>query len=76
LLRDVICGHLPPDLIAFADELLAREAAEARELARTLEGEGEAQAEGEVREEGDAQPSAEQMLGDAGQAEEVLDLYI
>jgi hypothetical protein len=25
LLRDVICGHLAPDLAAFADELLARE---------------------------------------------------
>jgi hypothetical protein len=78
LLRDVICGHLPPDLIAFADELLVREAAEASELAQTLEGEneGESVGEGEMREEDDAQPSAEQMLGDAGQAEEILDLYI
>ena len=28
LLRDVICGHLPPDLTALADELLAQEEAE------------------------------------------------
>jgi hypothetical protein len=27
LLRDVICGHLEPDLVALADELLAEAAA-------------------------------------------------
>jgi hypothetical protein len=48
LLRDVICGHLSPDLAALADEiLLAPE-----------------------------QQSGEQMLGDAGQSEEILDLLL
>jgi hypothetical protein len=48
LLRDVICGHLSPDLAALADEIL-------------LEPEHE---------------SGEQMLGDLGQPEEILDLLI
>ena len=48
LLRDVICGHLAPDLATLADEiLLAPE-----------------------------QESGEQMRGDAGEAEEILDLLI
>ena len=48
LLRDVICGHLDPNLAAVADEImLAPE-----------------------------EPSGEQMLGDAGQAEQILDVLI
>ncbi|HWX96474.1 MAG TPA: hypothetical protein VNZ01_06440 [Solirubrobacteraceae bacterium] len=48
LLRDVICGHLSPDLVALADELLLE----------------------------DEQPSGEELLGDAGESEEILDLLV
>jgi hypothetical protein len=48
LLRDVICGHLAPDLAVLADEILLA----------------------------DEQPSGEEMLGDLGQAEEILDVFI
>jgi hypothetical protein len=48
LLRDVICGHLTPELAALADEILLA----------------------------DEEPSGEEMLGDLGQAEEVLDVFI
>jgi hypothetical protein len=49
LLRDVICGHLAPDLAGLADEILL-----------------------EPEDDG----SGEQMLGDAGEPEEILDLLI
>jgi hypothetical protein len=48
LLRDVICGHLSPDLVALADELLLE----------------------------DEEPSGEELLGDAGEPEEILDLLV
>ena len=48
LLRDVICGHLPPDLAALADELLIAPEPE----------------------------SGEEMVGDAAESEEILDLII
>jgi hypothetical protein len=48
LLRDVICGHLSPDLVGLADELL-------------LEAD---------------EPSGEELLGDAGESEEILDLLV
>ena len=48
LLRDVICGHLPSDLVALADEILLSP----------------------------QEASAEEMLGDSSEAEEVLDLLI
>ncbi|HYM54091.1 MAG TPA: hypothetical protein VES97_01910 [Solirubrobacteraceae bacterium] len=48
LLRDVICGHLTPELAALADEIL---------LAPTEE-------------------SGEEVLGDLGQPEEILDVFI
>jgi hypothetical protein len=48
LLRDVICGHLSPDLAMVADEILL----------------------------GDDDQSGEEMLGDPGQSEEILDLLI
>ncbi len=57
LLRDVICGHLAPDLVGLADELLL---ADEQPLA------GPAAAE----------PSAEELLGDPGEAQEILDLFI
>jgi hypothetical protein len=48
LLRDVICGHLNPDLVGLADELLLEDDA----------------------------PSGEELLGDAGEPEEILDLLV
>jgi hypothetical protein len=48
LLRDVICGHLTPDLAALADEILLAE----------------------------EEPSGEEVLGDLGQAEEILDVLV
>ena len=48
LLRDVICGHLSPDLVGLADELLLE----------------------------DDEPSGEELLGDAGEPEEILDLLV
>jgi hypothetical protein len=59
LLRDVICGHLDPNLIGLADELLARAAPQ--QPAR-----GASPTDGSV----------EQLLGDASQAEEILDIFI
>jgi len=66
LLRDVICGHLDPDLVGLADELLAPvslpEAVEQPFAARAF---------------AQAQPlSAEQLFGDPREAEEILDLLI
>jgi hypothetical protein len=48
LLRDVICGHLSPDLVGLADELLLE----------------------------DNEPSGEELLGDPGEPEEILDLLV
>ncbi|MHB8531666.1 MAG: hypothetical protein ACYDC2_02990, partial [Solirubrobacteraceae bacterium] len=59
LLRDVICGHLAPDLVGLADELLLTEAAAAGAPAQA-----------------GRPPSEEQLLGDPGEAEEILDLFI
>ncbi len=57
LLRDVICGHLAPDLVGLADELLLA-GAETPPAA--------------------AEPtvSAEQLIGDSREAQEILDLFI
>jgi hypothetical protein len=84
LLRDVICGHLAPDLLALADELLL-EAEESLDGELSLEAEeslgdevlldAEALAQGEVS--GDAVlGSGEQILGDPRQAQEILDVFI
>jgi hypothetical protein len=71
LLRDVICGHLDVDLVGLADKLLSAPAHEpdetAQEPVRRAPGEG-----GTARPEG----SVEEVLGDAGQAEEILDIFI
>ena len=92
LLRDVICGHLSGDLVALADELLAREAADGGEIAHApvLADEGEiacapmpecVAVDGGVIADAVAvavteESSAEQVLGDAGQTVEILDLFI
>ena len=61
LLRDVICGHLDPDLVGIADRLLLAAA--------------EPESEPELAPEA-AEMSVEQMLGDPGQAQEILDVFI
>jgi hypothetical protein len=68
LLRDVICGHLEPDLVTLADELL-------------VEPEPEPSPE-PVFESLSAQPasaavvSGEKVFGDLGQDQEILDIFI
>jgi len=63
LLRDVICGHLTPDLVALADGLLLEEpslhTADEREPGEASE-----------------RDSSEQIFGDPAQALEVLDVFI
>ena len=57
LLRDVICGHLDPDLVTLADQLLLE----------PVTGTEDAVAE---------DLSVEELLGDAGQSQEILDVFI
>jgi hypothetical protein len=64
LLRDVICGHLDANLVAIADELLLSCAGEER---------GQTPADDQAS-AGEA--SLEEMLGDAGQGQEILDVFI
>ncbi|MGO9761624.1 MAG: hypothetical protein ACLP1Q_10250 [Solirubrobacteraceae bacterium] len=68
LLRDVICGHLDPNLVGLADQLLL---APVHEPEQTV-------AEGAPSFEhvSVAQGSVEEALGDMGQAEEILDVFI
>ncbi len=74
LLRDVVCGHLDPNLVGLADQLLLEAAVEppavelpALEPAQITLGAHEAVT---------ALSSVEQMLGDPGQPEELLDVFI
>jgi hypothetical protein len=84
LLRDVICGHLDPDLVSFADQLLAEADAEA---------DAEAGAEAAVEPEPElvaeassarsffnalvmGRSSGEEVLGDVGESAEILDVFI
>jgi hypothetical protein len=86
LLRDVICGHLDPNLVALADQLLsdAAHAAEAAANAAAKTGAAvaaehaaaEAQGMHIVAEPTFVQGSVEELLGDAGKAEEILDVFI
>jgi hypothetical protein len=64
LLRDVICGHLDTDLVGLADELLLGEPPASHE-------EPEARSTEPVA--GGSEP---ELVGDAGEAEEILDLLI
>jgi hypothetical protein len=84
LLRDVICGHLDPNLVGLADQLLLVAGHEPEETAVEL---GSAAPELAVEQRSAAQEpaveqgavalaSAEELLGDAGQAEEILDVFI
>jgi hypothetical protein len=74
LLRDVICGHLDPNLVGLADELLsaAAQAAADASIAAGVSAEAEASATASAG----AEVSAEQLLGDPAQAEEILDVFI
>ncbi len=66
LLRDVICGHLDPDLVGIADQLL-------------LTAPVDEHAVPEVTDPGYSAPavaSVEQMFRDPCQAEEILDVFI
>jgi hypothetical protein len=68
LLRDVICGHLDANLVGLADELLLAGAADEHACAPVT---------AEVRAPQAPQPaSLEQILGDAGEAQEILDVFI
>jgi hypothetical protein len=66
----VICGHLDPDLVTLADELL-------------LDARAEEQLEAEPAQPDELAPltlsahaSGEEIFGDPGQAEEILDIFI
>ena len=82
LLRDVICGHLDEDLAGLADEILleAREADAAAERAAAEEPHDEpASAPEPVGGEGEEeypQLSVQEVLGEAGEPEEVLDVTV
>jgi hypothetical protein len=60
LLRDVICGHLAPDLVQLADELLSAQAAEAADALQSASASQQATppAPGRHHSEEDSQPSA------------------
>jgi len=57
LLRDVICAHLAPDLVALADQLLLEPEEPSMQAASE-------------------QDSGEEIFGDPGQAQEILDVFI
>ncbi len=66
LLRDVICGHLDPDLVTLADRLLLE----------PVDGAAGAHSADSVDSAAVADQSVEEMLGDAGQSQEILDVFI
>jgi hypothetical protein len=76
LLRDVICGHLDVDLVSLADEILL-EQVEELEASELLD--GPAAVEHAVAAPVRAVPAqelAEEIFGDPGEAQEVLDVFI
>jgi hypothetical protein len=68
LLRDVICGHLDPDLVGLADELLLAD----RPAPAPVPGASRAP----VADASGPSSSESELLGDPGEAEEILDLLI
>jgi hypothetical protein len=79
LLRDVICGHLNPDLVALADELLLEpEPAPMPEPEITAQAVQPAAADqlAIAEEMAPNEASVEEMLRDPGQAQEILDVFI
>jgi hypothetical protein len=69
LLRDVICGHLAPELVTLADEILS-----------TPEPDSEPDPQPRIDtfalQTGSAVASGEEMFGDLSQNEEILDIFI
>ena len=76
LMRDVICGHLDTDLVGLADELLLadRPAAPAPEPLRYEP--FASRAPSPAGEDAEIAASEPELLGDAAEAEEILDLLI
>ncbi len=72
LLRDVICGHLDPDLIALADELLL----EVEEPVAADPQDSREELYAQPADEGTYGHSGEEIFGDPMQAEEILDIFI
>jgi hypothetical protein len=73
LLRDVICGHLDPDLVSLADEILLEDD-EPEEEVDAVEPEQHAVADPFPA----AAPaySGEEIFGDPGESQEILDIFI
>jgi len=85
LLRDVICGHLDSDLVTLADEILLEDEVDADEIDEIALDDGElADFDDEAAPEPRrfAQPAAarpasgQEIFGDPGQAQEILDIFI
>jgi hypothetical protein len=83
LLRDVVCGHLSHDLVALADELLIEPEPEPEpavaldpEMAAIALEPAIADQLALAEELAPDEASVEQMLGDLGQPEEILDVFI
>ena len=72
LLRDVICGHLDPDLVGLADELLLSDHPSPPEPEPVVE----EQMEIEALAPAGPVSSESELLGDQAEAEEILDLLI
>jgi hypothetical protein len=90
LLRDVICGHLDPDLVTLADEILLEADAEGdleeEPVAEAAEQEAELEPDEPVAREPRARAGriraarpgelSEEIFGDPREAEEILDVFI
>jgi hypothetical protein len=73
LLRDVICGHLAPDLVALADAILLESEEPAPE---ELEPEPAVAVHAAALPARSAQDLSEDVFGDAAQSQEILDVFI
>ncbi len=76
LLRDVICGHLEPDLVTLADEILLERVEPAPEAEPAQSAPAPTRARGHAGPRFTRGASTEQVLGDPREAEEILDLFV
>jgi hypothetical protein len=76
LLRDVICGHLEPDLVALADEILLEASSEDEQQEEIGATKPIAPPDGPAADPPRAGELAEQVFGDPREAEEILDVFI
>ncbi len=82
LLRDVVCGHLDPDLVGSPTSCCWRRRGSAGAGGAGAGGarRSEAQAQQALAQEAQAhagaQESVEEILGDASQSQEILDVFI